>query len=106
MISQPSTKVTVNGKVEHGTTGLSELQQRLRVIEQTVQLLIVRTSLGDHWVDGLREAANLLEALPLPTAEFAAMSSHLNNAKNYCKQQEFGAAAFELRALRGQLQRL
>jgi hypothetical protein len=106
MISQPSTKVAFDGRVEYYVADLSQCEQLMRVLELTVQLLIMRTSLGDHWAEGLREAANLLAAMPLPTEEFVSANKHLQNARSYSQQREFGAAAFELRALRGQLQRL
>ena len=106
MNSHPSSTVTHNGKVERSTPVLSQYEQRMRVLELSVQLLIVRTSIGDYWSEGLQDAGNLLAALPLPTAEFASANRHLQNAIGYCQQEEFGAATFELRALRGQLQRL
>jgi hypothetical protein len=106
MISQPPVVVNHNGKVEHGTIALSQYQQRLRVLELTVQLLIARTSIGDYWADGLRDVGKLLAALPIPTAEFKSATRHWQNAVGYCQENEFGAATFELRALRGYLQRL
>jgi hypothetical protein len=78
----------------------------MRLLELTVQLLIARVSMGDYWADGLEDARNLLAALPIPTPEFAKANRHLQNAIGYCIQVEFGAATFELRALRGHLQRL
>ncbi len=106
MISQSTRLVTHNGELQHGTPVLSQFEQRLRVLELTVQLLIARTSTGDYWAEGLRDVGDLLAALPIPTAEFALANRHLQNAVGYCQQEEFGAATFELRALRGQLQRL
>jgi hypothetical protein len=47
-----------------------------------------------------------LEALPLQSGDFAAINRHLQNAVGYCQRAEFGAATFELRVMRGQLQRL
>jgi hypothetical protein len=78
----------------------------MRVLELTVQLLIARTSMSDYWAEGLKDVGNLLAALPIATVEFANANRHLQNAVGYCQQQEFGAATFELRALRGRLQRL
>jgi hypothetical protein len=106
MISQPSRPVTHNGNFEHSTPVLSQYEQRMRVLELSVQRIIARTRIGDYWADGLQDAGNLLAALPLPTTEFASANRRLQNAVGYCQQEEFGAAAFELRALRGQLQRL
>ena len=106
MISQPPVAMNHNGKTEHSTIALSPCQQHMRVLELTVQLLIARTSIGDYWVDGLRDVGRLLASLPIPTAELMSATRHLQNAASYCHANEFGAAAFELRALRGYLQRL
>jgi hypothetical protein len=95
-----------NGEVQHAPHVLSEFDQRLRVLEYTVQLLVVRTSIGDFWPQGFRDVEDRLAALPLPTDEFALANCHLQNAANYCRQSEYGAATFEVRALRGILQRL
>ncbi len=106
MISQPIQFVNSNGKAEPIAPELSQYEQRMRVLELTLQLLIIRTTMGDYWSEGLRDVGKLLAALPLQTAEFTAATSHLQNAVDYCQRNEFGAATFELRPLRGQLQRL
>jgi hypothetical protein len=86
--------------------GLSACQQRLRVLELSVQLLIARTKSGDFWADGFQDTAKLLETVPLTTSEFESARGHLRNARAYCRKREFGAATFELRIVRGILQRL
>ena len=106
MISLTSPTVIHNGKVEHSEPASSQYEQRIRVLEHYVQLLIVRTSMGDYWAEGLHDVANLLAALPFPTGEFSSVKRHLQNAVDYCQQEEFGAATFELRVVRGHLQRL
>jgi hypothetical protein len=106
MIPKSLSTVSHNGKVEHRTPMLSRHEQRLQILELTVQLLIARTGFGDYWSDGLMEVRNLLASLRLPPTELATANRHLQNAVDYCQQGEFGAATFELRALRGQLQRL
>ncbi len=106
MISQPSLTPTQNGEVEYSTPVLSQYEKCLRVLELAVQLLIERTSMGDYWAEGLQDAEDLLVALPLALDEFAFANRHLQNAAGYCQQEEFGAATFELRVLRGQLQQL
>lgn len=78
----------------------------MRILDLTVELLIARTSMGDYWAEGFRDAGNALASMPLPTTDFRSANRHLQNAICYCQKEEFGAAAFELRALRGQLQRL
>ena len=50
--------------------------------------------------DSVRE---VLEALPLATAEFARLSNHLANAERYLRSDEHGAAAYELNLLHGAL---
>jgi hypothetical protein len=85
---------------------LSEAQQRLRVLELSVHLLIARTKSGDFWVDGFDDVNKLLETVPLTTSEFDSARVHLKNALSYGQRREFGAATFELRIVRGVLQRL
>jgi hypothetical protein len=106
MVCQSSCTVVANGIIGLSAPVLSEYEQRIRVLETYVQLLIVRTSLGDYWPDGLHDVRKLLTALPLRMNQFSTMSRHLHNAADYCRQKEFGAASFELRTLRGHLQRL
>jgi hypothetical protein len=86
--------------------GLSKSQQRLRVLELSVHLLIARTKSGDFWFDGFRNTAELLETVPLTTSEFDSARLHLQNARAYGRIREFGASTFELRIVRGILQRL
>jgi hypothetical protein len=81
----------------------SESEQRVRVLELSVELLLARTKISDFWIAGFHDAARLLESVPLPTADFRTAKRHLSNAMAYCRQNEFGAAAFELRTLRGAL---
>ena len=88
------------------TYELSKSQQRLRVLELSVQLLIARTKSGDFWDDGFRNTAKLLETIPLTTSEFDSARLHLQNARAYGRIREFGASTFELRIVRGILQRL
>jgi hypothetical protein len=106
MLSQTLATVSNNGKAEHCAPSLSRDQLRMRMVELTVQLLIVRTSLADFWNEGFKDVWNWLTELPLSVVEITSARQHLQNAISYCRQEEFGAATFELRALRGQLQRL
>jgi hypothetical protein len=85
---------------------LSEPEQRLRALERSVGLLIAHSKLGKFWSKGFREVRRLLEAVPLATPEFIAATRHLRNAFDYSELNEFGAAAFELRIVRGILGRL
>jgi hypothetical protein len=91
-----------------GTLGHAEIESddRLRLIELTIEILIAQARIGRLWSEGYREVRGILEAIPLPVSEFAACVLHLDNALRYCNQTEFGAAAFELRMLRGILQKL
>jgi hypothetical protein len=105
MVSPTSSTIVYNGRAVANAPTLSQYEQRLRVLELYVQLLIARTSMGEYWPEGLQEVASLLASLPLPKDEFSLVRRHLQNAVVYCQQEEFGAAAFELRALRGHLER-
>ena len=85
---------------------LSEYEQRLRVLELTVDVLIARAQMKDYWAEGIQAVEEILESLPLSTFEYASLSQSLKNAVKYCQIKESGAATFELRVLRGKLQRL
>jgi len=106
MIVHPSGAFAHNGKVKHARPALSKYEQQMRALEFAVELLIARSSMAEYWPEGFQDAGKLLTAVPLPTADFASANRRLANAAGYCRQEEFGAAAFELRALRGLLQRL
>jgi len=84
----------------------SEFQQRLRLIELCVELLIGQTKIGELWSEGYEEAVKHLESLPLATDEYNITKQHLDNALSYCHCNEYSAAAFELRMVRGRLQRI
>jgi hypothetical protein len=84
----------------------SETIQRIRKTEQSLHRLIERTKSGVVCEQGFVEVSRLLEALPLPTADFDLANRRLQNALDYARSGEFGAAAFELRMVRGFVQRL
>ncbi len=77
------------------------LPARVRTMELTLELLIIRVSRGDYWERGFQIAAKLMAALPVATNVYASTRGHLTNASAYCRAGEYGAAAFELRMLRG-----
>jgi hypothetical protein len=103
---EQSSTIYGNGKVDKKENVLSESEQVLRVLKLSVAILIARTKIRDFWAEGFEDAATLLDAVPLATSRFDSAKSHLANANVYCRQIEFGAATFELRALRGRLQSL
>jgi hypothetical protein len=84
----------------------TEVLQRLWLIELSVEVLLAQTKIGKLWREGYREAMEFLKTIPLTTDEFAACLLRFDNALRYCGQGEFGAAGFELRMLRGILQKL
>jgi hypothetical protein len=84
----------------------SEFEHRLRAVELYVELLITRFKTGDYWPQGIADVATFLATMPFPTGEYYSMSQHLENAEDYGRQNEFGAATFELRILRGHLQKI
>jgi hypothetical protein len=106
MIMQPSVTAAHLGQVEFSRPRLSEYEQRLRVLDLTVELLIARTGLDDCWSEGFLDAGRMLATVLFPANDFASAHRHLQNAIDYSQQREFGAAEFELRALRGHLHRL
>jgi hypothetical protein len=80
--------------------------QQRHVLELSVDLLIARTKMGDCWDGGFADVDRLLETVPMSTVDFNSAKCRLANAWGYSGQAEFGAAAFELRALRGMLMAL
>lgn len=102
----PTAAVALSNRFPTPVVELTPFQRQLRQTELCIDLLIERTKGGDFWRRGFGELHELLHALPLPTGEFSAATAHANNAWNYCRRQEFGAAAFELRIVRGAVQRL
>lgn len=95
-----------SGFKEVGRGFHGEIAQRIIVTELSIQVLIEQSKLRNFWSAGYDEAARLIGALPLTTAEFLFANGHLQNALEYCLNAEFGAAAFELRMVRGCVQRL
>src|SRR6478609_7854202 len=84
VIAQTSFLATECDQVEQCTFVLSQYEQRMRILELTVQLLIARTSAGQYWSEGLKDAEELLTALPIQSAEFECIYRHLENAIGYC----------------------
>jgi hypothetical protein len=105
---QPADAVIDSAPViaSHRPYTLPEPEQRMRTLERSVALLIARTKLGEFCTKGFREVRRFLETVPLATPEFLAATRHLRNAYDYADLSEFGAAAFELRIVRGILLRL
>ena len=60
---------------------------------------------GHRGNEELEDLRALLERLPLTTEEFGLATTRMGNAHRYVKAREQGAARWELKALRGQLQR-
>jgi len=85
---------------------LSESERRQRLLELSVGLLIARAEAGETWTEGFDYVEEFLETLPLATAEYRLAKSHLQNALDYCRVLEFGGATFELRVVRGMLQKI
>ena len=106
MIAPPPNTAAQNGKTHGLPAEPSEADQLTRVLDLTLELLIARTVYGDRWLQGFHEVQDLLARVPIGLAGFAFASRRLRNAHLYCVRQEYGAAAFELRALRGELLRL
>jgi hypothetical protein len=81
----------------------TETELRMHVLELSIELLIARSKVCDYWAQGYADAAHLLESVPLTTSTFESARRRMANAAAYSEQGEFGAAAFELRAVRGAL---
>lgn len=85
---------------------LSEAEQRLRLLERRVGHLISHIQDGEFREDVFSEVTHLLEVILLPAHDFTLARQHLQNSSYYCQLGEFGASAFELRIVRGILQRI
>jgi hypothetical protein len=97
----PAGNHATNGYAAHPAATETEL--RMHVLELSVELLIARSKVGDYSAAGYTDAARLLESVPLTTSTFENARRRMANAAAYSEQGEFGAAAFELRAVRGAL---
>jgi hypothetical protein len=82
----------------------AEDARRLRPLELIIEVLLAQAKIGKLWIEGYLEAAELPKALHLSKEVCEFITSHFNNALRYCRLGEFGAAAFELRMIRGRLQ--
>jgi hypothetical protein len=85
---------------------LSVVEQCCRWIEAAIGSLIEETKTEKACMDSYAIAAMLLESVPLPTDEFLLAKLRLMNARIYARNHEFGAASFELRQLRRQIESL
>jgi hypothetical protein len=106
MLAQLTHRRLNSAQLVPSRTALPPHELNLRVLDLTVELLIARSSLEFHWAQGYDDAAQLLTSASLRAEEDASADQHLRNARVYSQIREFGAAAFELRTLRGRLQRL
>jgi hypothetical protein len=93
-------------RTDYPSPELHVYDHRMRVLELTVQLLIMRTDAGEYWAEGISDVQRLLAAIPMPIADRRVARDHLQNVVSNCQQDEFAAATFELRALRELLYRM
>jgi hypothetical protein len=61
---------------------------------------LIANSHNSYALERLNELSDLLNALPLSTAEFDVRRARIANAIRYSQSGEYGAAQFELRMLR------
>lgn len=73
------------------------------LMDRTVDQLIEEAKREELWPELYERGQRVLEGLPLPTGGHQRARGRLCNALSYSRSGEFGAAAFELRMLRGQL---
>ena len=85
---------------------LSIVDQCCRRMDVAVHGLIEEAKREATWSESYIEALKLLESVPFCTREFEIARQRLWNALDYCGEGEFGAACFELRRLRNQLEAL
>ncbi|MBV9125169.1 MAG: hypothetical protein JO112_17575 [Planctomycetes bacterium] len=71
-----------------------------------IELLLQEISRGCIVADRWETVFQALQALPWPKAEFGLALNRLTNARTYLEKGETGAADFELRLLRGLVQRM
>lgn len=94
--SWPAVPADASGGAEPGLS-------YLLLMDRTVDLLIAKAMAGELWPEAYERAVDVLEAIPLPTGDFRLAARRLRNALSYASENEHGAAAFELRMLRGLL---
>ena len=76
---------------------------RLVLMNQLIHLLIEQATARQTWPQVYRRALRVLDTVPMGTADYDLAVRRLSNALTYSSREEFGAATFELRMLRGQL---
>lgn len=82
---------------------VSPLLERVLVMDRVVDLLLQTAKARIHWPEFYAKAVGVLASLALATDEYDLAFARLLNAKRYASRDEFGAATFELRQLRGML---
>lgn len=87
------------------THGLALVDQAFHAFFESATEL--QNSLADaSWSDeSWIELQQILESLPLTTAEFGQTLNELHNAHGYARRDELGAAQYELRMLQRRMQR-
>ena len=83
--------------------GLDIVVRHFLLMDRTVDLLIEKTNSSELWPELYERALQTLNSLPLSSDEYTLASRRVQNAFAYASNREHGAAAFELRLLRGQL---
>ena len=76
---------------------------RSQLMNREIELLIANVNSCERCREAFSRAKRILETLPISTSEFALAAQRLRNALAYMSASEQGAAAYELRLLRGQL---
>jgi hypothetical protein len=76
------------------------ITESLRVqLCRTLEYLLTQAASDGDPDAGFEQARQVLEALPLATAEFSVARNRLANGRRYLQSGECGAARFELRLL-------
>ena len=78
--------------------------ERLSLVRAKLELLVKAITKHRQVTDSqLLELRQLLETLPLATADFAVASKRLRNVRRYLLDEEVGAACYEIKLLVGGL---
>ena len=70
---------------------------------QLMESLLDRKSRPSHMIQWLQEFSEVVDCLPLSTAEYGLAKIRIRNAIRFIDSSEVGAAKFEIRQLRGGL---
>lgn len=101
--NQPTGELSTTYRAWDETSQTETAAIRAALMDRVVDLMVQKTLAREFWPELYDRGRRVLEGLPLATDEFGLALQRLQNALEYSSHEDFGAAAYELRLVRGQL---